>query len=68
MGTLALLGLTYSLYAGPNNHYVSDFSINPGIYVIAGVILVAFFVFFLRFRQWELNKTQFLWIAYLLGI
>ena len=68
MGALALLGLTYSLYAELNNHYVSDFSNNPSIYVIAGGILVAFFVFFLRFRQWELNKTQFLWIAYLLGI
>lgn len=68
MGAIAFLGLAYSLSVGSQNHFVSDFLSNPGIYLIAAGVLVGFFVFFLRFRQWELDKIQFLWIVYLLGI
>ena len=68
MGSIALLGLLLSVASQLHNDYGSDFFSRPAIYIITGGTMVAFFILFLRFRKWELNKGQLLWILYLLGI
>ena len=68
MSTLAALGLMLTLASKLLNRYASDFLTDPTLYLIAGTIICVFFILFLRFRKWELNKSQLLWIAYLLGI
>ena len=68
MSALAALGLMLTLASKLLNRYASDFLTDPTLYLIAGTIICVFFTLFLRFRKWELNKSQLLWIAYLLGI
>ena len=68
MGSVAVLGLSLSIASQLNNDYGSDFLSRPAIYFMIGGIIVAFFIIFLRFRKWELNERQLLWIVYLLGI
>ena len=68
MGCIALLGLSLSLASQFRSDYGSDFFSRPAIYVITGGIILAFFIIFLRFRKWELDKGQCFWIVYLLGI
>lgn len=68
MGCIALLGLTFSLASQFRSDYGSDFYSRPAMYTITGGIIVAFFIIFIRFRKWELDKGQCFWIVYLLGI